>query len=547
MWNPLDDEDHPLSGYPAFKQSQDTQETTQCYSADTNDLSLLRSPECTVSSNSNFASPDNSSGFSKTGSSASEVLWADSITTIPSLDTDQTSPVDSGGLQLQPGTSHKRRAVDDIDRSLRILRPGIEQEPRNSPTVISCESDASHEPDIQNLVAGLQPGVQLTHGVIHSIIDMLAIEQHVRWYDPGNLDDLDSISSWTPASISQGDIPTVITPFNLPLSSTPSNRNGHWIVFKFDVFERNFWVYDSARSITSILSNKIHEIGERIGNALLPVGTAGGPDLIAQWTQSNVKNIPQQTNNNDCGIFAIYFCLCLSVQENPLDCFAPLWRKIWSSLLTGNCETPFVDSHNMHKDSIEGWINHAMRPKLFEQHMAPSIALAKSLLQNAETHRANSSRWNENYKEHVAEIENYRSEGIRLISKIEGSKQLISQNNTLSQSFMTQAERIKCRSRLLHRKADATVTSTQKQINYLEILKQRTSMEISLCKRECEKMLPGGNDVKVKQDWVSRKKKLLEKRSREDEETKRQIQEKEEEIDRMTRNRESFEKAFKLS
>jgi hypothetical protein len=71
-----------------------------------------------------------------------------------------------------------------------------------------------------------------------------------------------------------------------------------------------------------------------------------------------------------------------------------------------------------------------MHPKSFEQHITPSITLAKSLLQNAEIHWANSSSWDKNYKEHAGEIENHCSEGTRLVSKIKG---LQSQNDALSQ------------------------------------------------------------------------------------------------------------------
>jgi hypothetical protein len=178
--------------------------------------------------------------------------------------------------------------------------------------------------DKKHVTSRLMPGSWLDHRTIDFIISRSTTESHVQMHDVGNLENLKIISAWTPRSSAKPATKPVVIPFNLPLGDFKS-RVGHWIVFEINLHDRWYRVYDSAECQTKTVQAKISEIGKRICSSL-------SKDNIPRedWERKlHPAILPQQTNQDDCGVYAIYFCLCLSLQVSPSQCDAALWRKIW--------------------------------------------------------------------------------------------------------------------------------------------------------------------------------------------------------------------------
>lgn len=279
---------------------------------------------------------------------------------------------------LEHVTSRKRRMGEDDSLQRQPERKMPEPEMKRSK---SEHGESEEKKDQEHALRQLKEGQWIDHRTIHMILSRLAVWNKVQLHDPGNLNGpgVDALLHWNPTKVAQKDHDTLIVVLNLVK---------HWIVFKFCKSMKTFSVYDSGRRFTGTYSEFITEVGQRIGRTISRVNPES--DLERLWSQEPYsEDLVQQENTDDCGIFAVYFCLCLSVQTTPKQCDASLLRRAWSILLGDedpNChQEPDNQIENL---DINYWKREANSAKARILALSNLHEHSLTLLGNAKEHQA---------------------------------------------------------------------------------------------------------------------------------------------------------------
>lgn len=93
----------------------------------------------------------------------------------------------------------------------------------------------------------------------------------------------------------------------------PLNIDGrHWVAVSISIRDRFIHFFDSLQSSNN--ERKLDDYAKKIHSFLYKYGKSKERDLAEykEWKIIHEKNIPQQDNGHDCGVYALQFIECLS-------------------------------------------------------------------------------------------------------------------------------------------------------------------------------------------------------------------------------------------
>ncbi|XP_051943610.1 sentrin-specific protease 5-like [Hippocampus zosterae] len=102
--------------------------------------------------------------------------------------------------------------------------------------------------------------------------------------------------------------------FSKSLLLVPVHLEVHWCLVTTDVVRKKICLFDSQR-------NGLHKVAQNILKYLTAEAREKQrASFVNGWTVSLDENVPQQTNENDCGVFVLEYSRCLALAQ-PL-CFS---------------------------------------------------------------------------------------------------------------------------------------------------------------------------------------------------------------------------------
>ncbi|KAM4605313.1 sentrin-specific protease 5-like [Polymixia lowei] len=135
--------------------------------------------------------------------------------------------------------------------------------------------------------------MESTHHKVHFLNSFFHQQLEIKGYE--------GVKRWT----KQVDL------FSKSLLFVPIHLEVHWCLVTADTVKKRIYLYDSQ-------DNEFQEVAQDILEYLtMEAKERQQTSFQSGWMVSVNKRSPQQTNENDCGVFVLEFCRCLAL-EKPL-------------------------------------------------------------------------------------------------------------------------------------------------------------------------------------------------------------------------------------
>ncbi|KAF1922774.1 uncharacterized protein M421DRAFT_426508 [Didymella exigua CBS 183.55] len=251
--------------------------------------------------------------------------------------------------------------ADALPRSVQG-RKSRASEPNSSPQTqpldrirLSSDPNAPHldqRSDIRESDAYLLSASELTddnwvsHLTVFTVLQRVMTQRTSRLYDIGSLSCLSSLDDWSPTMPTSFDDRFLLIPFNLPLTvglkpESGEDRMRHWVLIEIDNQQRRYRVFDPQIEITQSRKSEVMSIIRNMTSGLDAAENAES----RPWTDATPSSgIPQQDSPGSCGVYTMYFTLCLAARANIKDIGSLVLRSFFKALVATDATgcTPLI-------------------------------------------------------------------------------------------------------------------------------------------------------------------------------------------------------------